>query len=82
MLQDQTLTQKLQICRPGQVLTMAYWLDDLYSYSYKMVPDKNKVSVKKIMEIFPPKTIILDPTGFFENDPSDVYIEIVNELIN
>jgi hypothetical protein len=77
MLHDQTLTQKLQICRPGQVLTMAYWLDVLYAYSFKMVPDKNGKPVKKILEIFPPKTIILDPTGFFGNEPSDVFMEIV-----
>lgn len=78
MLQDRTLTQKLQICHPGQILTLAYWLDEFYAYSYKMVPDKNGKLVKHISDIFPPKTIILDPTGFFGNEPSEVFIEIVS----
>jgi hypothetical protein len=77
MLHDQTLTGKLQIGKPGDVITTAYWLDEFYGYSYKIVPDKNGAPVMKILEIFPPKSIMLDSIGFFQNLPGDVYMEIV-----
>jgi len=77
MMLDQTLTQKLQVARPGEVLTTAYWLDDAYGCSYKMVPDKDGIPVKKISEIFPPKSVLLDADGFFNNVPGNDFIEIV-----
>src|SRR5215217_1432699 len=79
MLIDQTLIQKLQVARPAEVLSTAYWLDTAYACSYKMLPDKDGIPVKKISEIFPPKSVLLDADGFFNNIPGTDFIEIVKD---
>ena len=77
MLKSEPLAEKLIITRPGHVSVMAYWIDNFYACSYKMVPDKNGRLEKKIVEILPPKSIVLDPIGFFANEASDHFLEIV-----
>jgi len=77
MLGSKFLKEKLEVTEPGKVLIKAYWLDDCYGYSYKMLPDKNNLLVKKIKQIYPPKTILLEPVGFFKNEPGKSFKAIV-----
>lgn len=62
--------------KPKDTFRTAIWLDEGYGCSYKMLPDKHNVLVKHIIEFFPPKTIMLDAAGFFDNKPTDFFYEI------
>ncbi|MES2454935.1 MAG: hypothetical protein V4594_05330 [Bacteroidota bacterium] len=77
VLKDTTLKKTLVVVEPGQVLSTAYWLEDSYGFMYTSTPDKDGKPIIKILRIYGPKTIMLDPTGFFENEPSEYYLAIV-----
>lgn len=77
MLESRRLKEKWSLAKPGDTLRTAVWLDDAYGCSYKMVYDKNDLPVKQIIDFFPPKSIMLDATGFFNNEPTDCHFEIV-----
>ena len=76
MLDLLTSKEKRLLSKPGDTLRTAFWLDDAYGQSYKMIFDKNDLPVKQVIDYFPPKSIMLDSLGFFNNEPTDCFYEI------
>ena len=77
MLHSSISSEKQVFAKPGDTLRTAVWLEDAYGQSYKMVFDKDDLPVKLVIDYFPPKSIMLDSLGFFNNEPTDCFYEIL-----